>query len=661
MMVEAVELDVIQEERIDYLGAPPAAWPTMEHGLYALILLMAAGVRFFALGEQPLIPLEAANAWPAWLAATATTAPAPPTPTSPLLYSIHTLLFWITGGGDAVARAIPALAGVGAVALSWWLRPWLGRLVALLVALLLAVDPWLTALSRLADGAALTLFFGLLTLVGLLHLHGKPADGIFYRRWRNLTAVSAGLLLISGPLAWSFAPVMLWFLWLFLGGRLGQRPLGLLAWSQPSPSLVGEAEEPVMQAASLHYNLQGARTSLLLFLASVLLGATGWLAQPEALGLVSHSLSTWFTHLFGSATNPYTLGWPFLRLFIDQPLILVFGLIGLVQLWLRIRDRTSLITHHSWPPFLTGWLLWGLLLVLVPGRNPLSLPMLGLPLLLAAASAIADMLGQLQQGTAWRERLLLYVMLTVLLVWSTFLVWALVSQFQLDTAILFRLLLFLLLAALLVVLFALFVDWRQAWASAGAYLAVVLLLATLSSLWQLNGRALINRPEGFWAEVTASDVRHLVADVQTLSAQRMGDATQIPLLVQMDAPGGRLPDPVLGWYLRNMRHLEWVLAPDVQSAPPDRPPLVITSADHVDDASLAAYRGSRYATHVRWLPNQLPDTRASLTPTEGSQGLTDRINIAWNGRWRAFLRWAFYREVKEALPTEQVILWVRSE
>ena len=46
---------------------------TVEHLLYTLILLVAAAMRFFALGLLPLTPGEAQNAWAAWLAATGQT------------------------------------------------------------------------------------------------------------------------------------------------------------------------------------------------------------------------------------------------------------------------------------------------------------------------------------------------------------------------------------------------------------------------------------------------------------------------------------------------------------------------------------------------------------------------------------------------------------
>ena len=66
---------------------------TVEHLLYAAILLAALGIRFIGLADAPLSPAESATAWPAWLAATQTTVAGAPAPASALLYGLQSLLF----------------------------------------------------------------------------------------------------------------------------------------------------------------------------------------------------------------------------------------------------------------------------------------------------------------------------------------------------------------------------------------------------------------------------------------------------------------------------------------------------------------------------------------------------------------------------------------
>src|SRR5690606_4566482 len=126
-----------------------------------------------------------------------------------------------------------------------------GRRVTLLLGLLLALQPWLTFFSRLADGAALSLCFGWLSLVGVLNLLQASLEQADLLRWRRLTLVSLGLLLVSGPLSWSF--------------------LGVLA-------LLVVAYDP--QGARLRSLGLGRREDLLWLLVPAVVGATAWFAQP---------------------------------------------------------------------------------------------------------------------------------------------------------------------------------------------------------------------------------------------------------------------------------------------------------------------------------------------------------------------------------------------
>ncbi len=605
-------------------------WLTVERALYGVLLLVAFGLRFFALSQQPLNALEAANVWPAWLAALAVHAPDPSTPTSPLLYTLHTLLFWVAGGSDTLARTLPALFGVGVVGLFWYWRDWLGRTTALLAALLVAIDPWLTAFSRLADGAIVSVFLGLLTLIGLTHLYTSAPGDENRGRWQNVVAASAGLLLVSGTQAWSFLLVIGLFVGLF-GGFYGRA----VATENDAPSLANR--------------FGFSKSMLIIFGAAAVLGATSWLVRPEGLGLISTSLTVWFRQLLGGDLR-YPLTWPFLRLLIDQPLLLVFGLLGLGELWLGQRaERTEGLATpaRSWSLFLTLWLGLGLLMVLLPGRNPFSLLMIGLPLLLATAHLGDVILRQYRPDFAWREASLVVFMLLVLLISTLFWAIAFISQRQVDTTLARTTLTVFGLALLLVIAFAFWSERTQTRFIIGSFVGLLLLTITIASSWQLNQRFEVAHPQGFFAEYTHPDLRRLVIDLATLSAQRNGDPDEAPLQVQM---AGR-PDPVLGWYLRNMRRLTWVLAPGVTAD--QAPPLVITLATQADASDLLAnYMGSRYDAHVQWLPPALFGAAAK----EASAA-----KIYWPQQLRPFLRWVIYREATPLPPAVPIVLWVPAQ
>ncbi len=603
---------------------------TIEHLLVSLFVGVAVFVRAFALGEPPLNGLEAANVWPAWLAATNQIAPGSTLPATPLFYAASTTVFWLVGGGDAIARVVPLLAGMVMIAASWGFRPWLGRTVTLLLVLLLALDPWLTFFSRLADGAALSLCFGWLSLLGLLWLLQATPDQPDLPRWRRLTLISLGLLLVSGPLSWSFLVVLV---------------------------LLIVAYDP--QANHLRGLGIGRRADWALLVAAALLGATAWLAQPAGLGLISTSLTVWLRTWWGGDGSVYPLSWLGLRLWADQLPLLMLGGLGMLRLWWTPAE-SPLVAHESglrvgpWRFFLSAWLLWGILLNLLPGRDPINLPMITLPLLFAAADLAAAFLQRAARATIWREGWVLIALATVLLTSTLFWGAALFSQVQFEWNIVRGLLLFLLLLALTVVLYALWAGWTVTRLLIGAYGITLLLLIALSSNWHLNHRVLLSEPDGFFAEFTVDDVRTLATNVHLLSAQRTGDANQMPVLVQMSST----PDPVLGWYLRHLRHLRWVLAPEVPSAVAASAPLVITQGLGAADQQLVDYMGSRYLVHGHWLPGDL--LAAAQDPAPGALGFPGQVESAWRAWLRNLLRWITYREVQMTPPTDAVVLWVKA-
>ncbi len=198
-------------------------------------------------------------------------------------------------------------------------------------------------------------------------------------------------------------------------------------------------------------------------------------------------------------------------------------------------------------------------------------------------------------------------------------------------------------------------------------MASLLLACTVSSSWQLNQRFELAYPDGFFATYTNPDVRRLVADLQMLSAQRRGDATQMPIQVEMLGA----PDPVLGWYLRDMRNLTWVLAPGVVDG--QSPPVVLMLSDAQGGAAsdsavsgLAAnYLGSRYALRDHWLPTTL--TAVEVPPPSPTAELgwlartQERLNTLWAARWRTGLRWWLYREAPAIPPSDAVIFWVAAD
>lgn len=108
---------------------------------------------------------------------------------------------------------------------------------------------------------------------------------------------------------------------------------------------------------------------------------------------------------------------------------------------------------------------------------------------------------------------------------------------------------------LLSLLYAVWLDSRQATVIVGSVVGSALLAATLTACWHLNYRDDSITPSGLYATATHHDVRLLAKDVATINAQRFGDPASMPVLVELNSE--MQPDPVLGWYLHESQ-VRWV-------------------------------------------------------------------------------------------------------
>ncbi len=165
-------------------------------------------------------------------------------------------------------------------------------------------------------------------------------------------------------------------------------------------------------------------------------------------------------------------------------------------------------------------------------------------------------------------------------------------------------------------------------------------------------------------------MRQLATDVQRLSALRTGFESLLPVQVQRAAQ----PDPLLGWYLRNMRSLTWTPAPSVQPALADGEgnvdlPLVVTR--NVDGAAPrlpADYAGSAYGHTLRWLPDDLLTNalvrrpgEPGVEPDAAPVTFAEQATARWSEGWRPLLRWLRYDEAEQQPVVETVVLWASVE
>ena len=615
---------------------------SVEQALYALLFLLALGLRLYALGSLNLLSSwEAAQAWPVWLGSSAEQFPLQIAPVSPLLSTLQRALFLLTGGGSAFwARFAPACAGAGMVLAAWALRGRMGRGGALALAALFALDPWLLAFSRLADSAILSALTGVLLLAWIFD---GAAEASLSTRQIDRLAVVGGLFLISGPLAWLLMPPILFAIHLLRG-----EPFSRLARGE-------------------------ARRAALLFAATIVIGSTGLLAHISGLASIGESIGVAIAHLTGGyvragmVANVYPMGWGLLRLLVDEPFALLFGAGGLIIAILKLRkigasrrnesddgrgeenestqhedngggrgeerDFTS-DSSEAWLRVLAVGVVWGLLCLLLPGRTPVSLLVVGLPLLLLAASAVTDLLHfglwlRLDWPLALPALITMGIMLVTAYFWTGNTTAALRDGNDDPRLTAFYL--------LIPALGAFFVWWSGARASVqvfGLLTLAAFILAQASSSWMLNLRPESSHSRTLFSEIVDDGLTLLLEDVARLSVLRTGDATEAPVYLLV---GPRL-QPFFAWHLRAMRHLRWQTTFDVSELGEDA--LVVSEPGTFTLRLPGDFIGSSYTVEERWLP-------------------TDAVGLGPR------LRWMLYRERQQdpegAGAAQEVELWVRRD
>ncbi len=611
-MTEEVALDAnpqITHEYAQAADASESARPsvaTVEHLLYALVFLVGLGARLLLLGAAPFTTSEAAAAWAAWMDATALHPTAAPVVGSALLHALQTFAFWITGGGNETLARLPvALLSSLIPLLPWFWRDRLGRPAALVLAALLALDPWLLAFGRMADATALSAALALLALTAIhVATRRKPEEEHGERGGLSpyVAAASIGLLLVSGPQAWPWLAILALFVAMMADDR--SRLLNVRV------GLVG--------------------------LAAALLGATGWFAWPKELAMVSESLSTWL-RVF--APGAYDALWPALRVIVDQPFVAVFGVAGLILLWIRpASDRSGRL-------FLTLWLAIALLLLLLPGRSPDMLPLFGIPLAVSAALAVQGLFRLARSTTDWGEGALLAVVLFVGLLSMFFWVTRMLAQSAPSRSTALVIPMMLLILALLLAVFARVVSGRQALVVVAGVLAIFLLAASFSASRQLSFDNDPSHPNGFFATTTWADATNLRADVRALSDRRTGYPTELP--VQIVTGPSREVDPLIGWLLRDMANVSIVSAPLIEAGgDPVRAPLVVMAPGVESSSWNENYIGSTIDLRSAWQPDELP-------PLTGYESNVQ----TWNAGWRPRLRWMMYRAAPVQPVPDSVNLW----
>ena len=590
--------------------------------LYVIAFVLAVALRFIQLGALPLSDIEAKWALQALNVAQGTRPLLGPQPVYILPTSI---LFFLFGTSNFLARFIPALTGSALILVPFLFRLRLKSIPGLLLAFFLALDPGLISLSRQAGSLMPALTF--LLFAWVLWWAKKPrAAGIF-----------AGLALLSGPAVWAgiLGVGLAWVLRRTMettpAGARGENEVAAMASNTDgttSPKVtVSPRREADQVVESLHS--ENLKTALIYGGVTILLAGTMFLLSPNG-------LSAWL-----NALPVYLSGWaqpsgvPAGRLLIAplvyQPLAWLFGLASVVRGWVQRRKR-----HIR----LSLWMLAALLVAsFYPARQVGDLAWTLVPLWALAALELSKhtriFLEECREVAGMA--VLIFILLTF--AWLDYAGIALdplnpanltSNAVQVGGTVLFNRLpptRYVLLISVLLLLVVSVVMVAMGWSARTARLGSVwgltaaLGIYSLGMAWSATG---LRTPDGWelwWPDERPAQANLLLETVNEQSEWSTGDATsQDVTLLDIDSPA-------LEWLLRG-RSLNKVSELELEQAP------AIVISSQIDALNLPiAYRGQDFS----WRREPFWE-------------------IAGIYEW---IKWSVFRDLP--YETETVIVWVRND
>jgi hypothetical protein len=501
---------------------------------YVLAFVIAAGMRFIKLGALPFGSGEASLAMQALGAAQGT---ALTVGSEPGYTALTALIFSVFSASGFWARFWPALAGSLIVFTPLLFKEKLGRNVSILLALLFAIDPGLTAVSRSAGGSMLTIAC-FLAMCGLLYKRRSLWAGVF-----------AGLFILGGVTSWpaliTLAVIALFYI------------LSLPKGTAPGSLFSGIDGKKFFSA----------------FIASILLIGTGFILYPKIINGLGSGVLEFFTAFF--ARDGVSLKLMFISLPISEVFLLPLSIWGLV-IGIKHRDRLSEILGVSAVMLI-------LLVLLNSSRQVTDWVWTIIPLTVLAAFGLEDLIKRFDKTEIGVTSV--QVALTMILLMFSFLnLLGMLTNPPIDVSST-RLAIIevaLPLAFLIVVTLLMAFGWSMTGAKQGFVAGIGLMLLFVSFGNAIKAGGLGPRPEmEFWragALPTGRDL--LLKTTNELSLYSTGTENDIEVAI-LD-----VDSPELSWGLHDYK----LLKPYEYIGETDRPAIIISSPDS-QIRSTASYRG----------------------------------------------------------------------
>jgi hypothetical protein len=524
---------------------------TIEHSLYGLALVLALVIRLVALKTIALNDIEAGWAMQAFGLARGQAVDMGPQP----LYVLFTgSLFSLLGSDNLLARLLPVLAGSLLVLFPYFMKRYVGKRAAIILAFGLALDPALVLLSRTAGSQITALSFSLLALAAVFT--NRPAwSGIF-----------AGLALLAGPqsLAAALCIGLAWGVGTLLARAGLVQPLELENQPGTPPK-----DHPI-------------RLGLFFLAATLLVAGTLFSRFPLGLGALADILPA---YLGGWAVSS---GIPALRIpaawVFYQPLLLFFGLAGVARAWVARRPQDN---NMRW---LSLWAFFALAVaMLYPARQVTDLALALVPLWALTAMEIEWNLRstgvRLNTSIALGQAALIFL----LLVFAWFAMAGL-SNFTGDLQQMsFRSAILLIvgaaaMATVTTLLVALGWSWQTARLGMVWGLTLTLGLYMLSGMWGSAHLRAVGSQD-LWSSASTTTQADLFSKTITdLSEWNTGQNDTLQVVSTVNYPS-------IKWVLRNWQQVNYTN--EIPAG--EQPAIILTPKDQTNLNNSQTYRGQEFA------------------------------------------------------------------
>ena len=613
-----------------------------EKALYLVLLAVAIATRFWDLGARAMSHDESLHALYSWKLYVGQGYQHNPMMHGPFLFHINALIYFLFGANDYTARISTALFGVILVVLPYFMRRWLGRLGALLTAVMFLISPSMLYYARYIRNEAYVAVWALIALIGFFRYLEERTN-----RWLYLGVAATALLFCTKEVAFIYGGIWgTFFVLMFLLQWWSHRrnptelpafelalvlgtlclpllsPLVMALMNVPWGHLSGQPfidmnlfTDPQRIVSALQSNLiMVVRIFLVFFITIVLAVAIGmwwnWRRWPLVAGvfylIFTLLYTTFFTNGAGFVTG--TLGsmgywlaqqgvqrggqpWYYYAILVPlyEFLPLLLSVAGIVYYLVRGLPKRQGDTQ-VFVPFAMYWVVMSVIGYSVAGEKmPWLTVHLALPMIVLAGRFINDVLEKADWREVWRQggvasALGLLLLLAALL--SLFKSKPFQGQELAQLSATMQWLMALLIAAVLAYglwRYGLRLGWQNVLRVAFVTLLVILSLLTVRFAWML---AYINYDYAteflVYAHATP-DVKIVMAEIEEISRRTVGDK-EIKVAYDDDSTWP------LEWYLREYRNRAFYgSSPNKEALDA---PLVIVGSKNED--KVRPFLGNRY-------------------------------------------------------------------